>query len=193
MNRICVYCGSSPGARIEYDQQARKLGQLLAERNIGLVYGGASVGIMGAVANATLEAGGEVIGVIPRFLDQKEIAHKQLTEIKVVNSMHERKMLMSELSDGFMALPGGIGTLEEFFEILTWAQLGMHQKPCGLLNVNQYFRHLIDFLDHSVEERFIKKINRSMILVEEHPQQLLQRFADYTPPRVKKWIDREKT
>lgn len=193
MKSICVYCGSSLGARKEYVEEARKLGQLLAQKNMTLVYGGSSIGIMGVIANAVLDAGGEVIGVLPRFLDKKEIAHNQLTELKVVDSMHERKMLMSELSDGFIALPGGLGTLEEFFEILTWGQLGMHQKPCGLLNVKQYFRHLIDFLDYSVNEHFVKEVNRAMILVDENPERLLQRFEGYTAPKVKKWIVREET
>lgn len=193
MKSICVYCGSSLGARKEYVEEARKLGQLLAQKNMTLVYGGSSIGIMGVIANAVLDAGGEVIGVLPRFLDKKEIAHNQLTELKVVDSMHERKMLMSELSDGFIALPGGLGTLEEFFEILTWGQLGMHQKPCGLLNVKQYFRHLTDFLDYSVNEHFVKEVNRAMILVDENPERLLQRFEGYTAPKVKKWIVREET
>jgi uncharacterized protein (TIGR00730 family) len=193
MRRICVFAGSSPGARVEYSAAARDLGRALVRRQIDLVYGGARVGLMGSLADAVLAGGGRVTGVIPEGLMTKEIAHDQLSELKVVASMHERKALMSDLADGFIALPGGWGTLEEFFEVLTWAQLGMHRKPCGLLNASGYFDQLLAFIDHSVEERFVRLENRAMILVAATADELLQGFAEYVPPRVEKWIDRAAT
>jgi uncharacterized protein (TIGR00730 family) len=190
MKRICVFCGSSPGARPEYAQAARELGHALASKNLGLVYGGASVGAMGQIANAVLEAGGEVIGVIPRALAEKEVAYTELSDLRVVGSMHERKALMAELADGFIALPGGLGTIEEFFEVLTWAQLGMHQKPCGLLNVCQYYDNLMAFLDCAVDQQFIEVTHRSLVLIDESPEALLKKFEMYQPPKVDKaeWI-----
>ncbi len=167
------------------------MARAMANKNIGLVYGGASIGIMGAIADAVLEEGGEVIGIIPKGLFVKEVAHTGITELREVNSMHERKALMAELSDGFIALPGGLGTIEEFFEIWTWAQLGMHHKPCGLLNVCHYYDKLIDIIDHTVSERFVKDVNRSMVFVEEQPDILLQKFESYKAAKVKKWIDRK--
>jgi uncharacterized protein (TIGR00730 family) len=190
MKRICVFCGSSPGGRSEYVQAARQLGHTLANRGIGLVYGGAKVGMMGQLASAVLEAGGEVSGVIPEQLVKKEVAFTELADLEVVGSMHERKARMVELSDGFIALPGGFGTFEEFFEALTWAQLGMHQKPCGFLNVCQYYDKLIAFLDHAVEQQFVKSEYRTMVLVDEDAETLLRKFERYQPPKIDKaaWI-----
>jgi uncharacterized protein (TIGR00730 family) len=190
MKRVCVYCGSSPGSQPDYAEAAKNLARALVERSIEVVYGGASVGIMGVLADTTLAEGGHVIGIIPQTLVDKEVAHPGLSDLRVVNSMHERKMLMAELSDGFIALPGGLGTLEEMFEVLTWALLGLHQKPCGLLNIRDYYRSLIDFLDHAVAERFIKDVHRAMLLVEEQPERLLERFGRYKAPAVTKWVDR---
>lgn len=190
MKRICVFCGSSPGARPEYLQAARELGHALAGKNIGLVYGGAKVGMMGKVAEAVLEKGGEVIGVIPKGLVDKEVAFTGLADLRVVGSMHERKALMADLSDGFIALPGGLGTIEEFLEVVTWAQLGIHPKPCGLLNVEQYYNRLLDFLDHTVNEKFVECEHRSMIMVDENPERLLEKFEVYQPPTIDKaqWV-----
>jgi uncharacterized protein (TIGR00730 family) len=188
MKRIAVFCGSSNGASELYIQGAKALGKELAKRNISLVYGGASVGVMGAVADAVLEAGGHVIGVMPTFLEEREISHKNLSELIVVESMHERKAKMAELVDGFITLPGGPGTLEEFFEIFTWAQLGLHQKPCGLLNINDYYTPLISLFNHMTEEQFLQEKYRSMALVDTEPQGLLDQFNTYEPPSVKTYI-----
>ena len=193
MRRVCVFAGSSDGANTEYHQAARQLGHALVERRIGVVYGGACVGLMGVIADAALAAGGDVIGVIPSALVAKEIAHRGLTELRVVASMHERKALMADLSDGFIALPGGWGTLDELFEVLTWGQLGLHHKPCGLLNVHGYFDRLLSFLDHTVEQGFVKREYRSMIAVADSPGALLDMLASYRPPRLDKWIDRAST
>jgi len=189
MDRICVFAGSSPGARPEYAEAARELGRALVARRLGLVYGGARVGLMGAVADTVLAGGGKVTGVIPERLVTKEIAHDGLTELRVVASMHERKAMMNDLADGFIALPGGWGTFEEFFEVLTWAQLGLHRKPCGLLNAHGYFDQLLSFIDHSVEERFVRSHHRSIVLVASSPGELLRQFDSYVPPTVEKWID----
>jgi uncharacterized protein (TIGR00730 family) len=189
IRRLAVFCGSNPGARPDYVNGARALGRLLSERGIGIVYGGASVGVMAALAEAVLDEMGEIIGVIPKMLVEREVAHRALTDLRVVGSMHERKALIAELSDGFVALPGGIGTLEEFFEIWTWAQLGMHQKPCGLLNIAGYFDPLLAFLDRAVEEKFVREVHRSMVIVESSPDKLLERFEAYVPPKVVKWIN----
>ncbi|HOI15563.1 MAG TPA: TIGR00730 family Rossman fold protein [Geobacteraceae bacterium] len=190
MRRICVFCGSSPGARPEYLDAAVHLGHTLARNNIGLVYGGARVGIMGRVAESVLEKGGDVIGVIPKALVEKEVAFTGLADLRVVDSMHDRKALMADLADGFIALPGGLGTIEEFFEVVTWAQLGIHSKPCGLLNINQYFRKLMDFLDHTVTERFVEREHRSMVLMDDDPERLLRKFEAYQPPLTDKaqWV-----
>jgi len=193
MKRLCVFCGSSPGAEPAYAQAARKLGSILAKSGIGLVYGGASVGLMGEIANSAMQARGEVIGVIPRSLVEKEVAHGGLTDLRVVDSMHQRKALMAELSDGFIAMPGGLGTLEEFFEVLTWAQLGMHTKPCGLLNVGGFYDRLLAFLDHAAEQRFIKPVHRASVLIADSPERLLAEFEMYRAPLVEKWIDRERS
>jgi uncharacterized protein (TIGR00730 family) len=193
MDRICIYCGSNPGRDEAYVEAARELGRLLADRGIGVVYGGASVGMMGAVADAALDAGGEVIGVIPDALMEREVAHDGLTDLRVVGSMHERKREMVELADGFVALPGGLGTLEEIFEVLTWAQLGFHEDPCGLLDVASYYTNLVAHLDGATEAGFVREHHREMILVESDPATLLDRFADYEPPQVEKWLDWEDT
>jgi uncharacterized protein (TIGR00730 family) len=193
MKRICVYCGSSPGRSPAYAAAARALGAELARRGLGLVYGGASVGVMGAVADAALDHGAEVIGVIPHFFAGKEVAHQALDELLVVDSMHERKARMAELSDGFIALPGGWGTLEEIFEVLTWAQLGLHEKPCGLLDVDGYFDDLYRFLERAVSEAFVREDYRPMIMREDEAGRLLDRFAAYRAPRVRKWIRAEET
>lgn len=189
IRRLAVFCGSNPGARPDYVNGARALGRLLSERGIGVVYGGSSVGLMAALAEAVLDELGEIIGVIPKMLVEREVAHRNLTDLRVVGSMHERKALMAELSDGFVALPGGIGTLEEFFEIWTWAQLGVHQKPCGLLNIAGYFDPLLAFLDRAVEEKFVREVHRSMVVVESSPEKLLARFEEYVPPKVVKWVN----
>ena len=189
MNRLCVYCGSSTGVRDAYAGAARELAALLTANEIGLVYGGASKGIMGVLADAMLDAGGKVTGVIPRALSDYEVAHEALTELHVVDSMHERKSLMAVLSDGFVALPGGFGTLEEIIEVLTWGQLQFHAKPCGLLNVAGYFDPLLDWCDHAHAEGFVRAAHREMLIVERTPAKLLMRFEQYAPPTTKKWIE----
>ncbi|MFU2014327.1 TIGR00730 family Rossman fold protein [Peribacillus butanolivorans] len=193
MKTLAVFCGSSKGASNVYLEAAKKLGKELAKRNITLVYGGACVGIMGAVADSVLEAGGKVIGVMPSFLEKREISHKNLTELIVVDSMHERKAKMAELSDGFIALPGGPGTLEEFFEIFTWAQLGLHHKPCGLLNINHYYDPLVALFNHMSDEQFLHEKYRSMALVDVEPNGLLDQFNTYEPPTVKSFITEKQT
>lgn len=194
MKSICVYCGSSLGSSPLFVQVARVLGQALAQRGIRLVYGGASVGVMGAIADEVLENQGEVVGVIPDALVKKEVAHHGLTCLHVTQSMHERKMMMADLSDGFIALPGGIGTLEELSEIWTWAQLGFHKKPFGILNINYYFKHFIAFIDHAAAEGFIRNEHRDMLIIESDPLVLLDRMATYkAPPDTIKWIDRKDT
>lgn len=188
MKKLAVFCGSSNGASNVYIEEAKKLGKELAKRNIALVYGGASVGIMGAVADSVLAEGGTVIGVMPSFLDKREISHKNLSELIIVDTMHERKAKMAELADGFIALPGGPGTLEEFFEIFTWAQLGLHQKPCGLLNINHYYDPLITLFNHMTEEQFLHEKYRNLALVDNDPKGLLDKFGSYKPPTVKSYI-----
>ena len=189
MNSLCVFCGSNPGASPAYAEAAARLGRTLAGRGLNLVYGGGRVGLMGVVADAALAAGGTVTGVIPEALATRELAHAALSDLRVVSSMHERKARMSELSDGFIALPGGIGTLEEWFEVWTWSQLGFQPKPCGLLNVAGYYDHLLAFLDHMTAERFLTEIHREMVVVDDDPERLLDRLAAWQPPRVRKWID----
>lgn len=181
LKRIGVFCGSNHGARPAYNAGAIALAEALVERRLGLVYGGASVGLMGTIADAVLDRGGEVIGVIPESLVRLEVAHRNLADLRCVGSMHERKTLMAELSDGFIALPGGFGTLDEFSEMITWSQLGIHDKPCGLLNIESYFDHLLRFLDHCVSERFIRPHDRAAILIAQDPSQLLTEFEQYTP------------
>lgn len=186
MKKICVFCGSSPGAKPEYSEAALELGHALADKDIGLVYGGGNVGLMGQVARAVLEKGGEVVGVVPKALVEKEVAFTELDDLRIVGSMHERKAMMAELSDGFIALPGGLGTLEEILEVLTWAQLGMHQKPCGLLNVCQYYEKFSDFIDHVADEHFIEKKHRDIVMVDDTPRSLLEKFECYRSPDVDK-------
>lgn len=193
MKRVCVFCGSSPGARPSYRAAAEALGAAVAKRGLGLVYGGAHVGLMGVVADAALAHGGEVIGVLPRALEAKELAHRSLTTLYVVESMHERKALMAELSDCFVALPGGIGTLEETFEAWTWTQLGLHEKPCALLDVEGYYAALQEFLDRAVADRFVRPEHRSMLLVESDPERLLDALAGWRAPIVEKWLDQGET
>lgn len=190
---VCVYCGSSPGARPDYAQAARDLAAALVRRSIRLIYGGASVGIMGAVADAVLERGGEAVGVIPEALIRKEVSHAGLTELHVTASMHERKATMAELADAFVALPGGIGTLEELTEIWTWAMLGLHAKPCGLLNAAGYYDRLVGFLDQVEAEQFVRAEHRRMLLVERSPDALLDAFERYEAPLVEKWLRRDQT
>ena len=193
MKRIAVFCGSSNGSSSIYIESAKKLGKELAKRNITLVYGGASVGVMGAVANSVLEENGQVIGVMPSFLEQKEISHKHLSELIIVDSMHERKARMAELADGFIALPGGPGTLEEFFEVFTWAQLGLHQKPCGLLNINHYFDPLVELFNHMSREQFLHEKYRSMAIVDIEPSRLIEKFYSYEPPSTKTYLTENQT
>ncbi len=188
IRKICVYCGSSPGKNPAFSLAASSLARVMCERGIGLVYGGAAVGVMGVLANAVLESGGQAIGVIPRSLAVKEVAHHNLTELHVVASMHERKAMMAELADGFIALPGGWGTLEEIFEILTWAQLGFHEKPCGLLNIEGYYDGLIGFLENAIEQQFVKEVCRPMLMQAHEPVALLDQFAEYRAPKVRKWV-----
>lgn len=193
MSRICVFTGSSAGARAEYADAARRVGRSLVERGYGLVYGGGNVGLMSVIADAVLECGGEAIGVIPDVLVGKELAHRGLTELRIVKSMHERKAVMADLSDGFIGLPGGIGTMEEFFEVLSWAQLDLHDKPCGLLNVSGYYEAVIRFLDRAVDEGFLKPKHRALLIVEEKPERLLDRFEESIAARAPKRFERSKT
>jgi uncharacterized protein (TIGR00730 family) len=191
MKRICVFCGSSQGSRPEYRSAAEEIGVELVRRNIGLVYGGGKVGLMGIIADAVLRAGGEAVGVIPENLMTREVGHKGLTKLHVVHSMHERKALMADLSDAFIAMPGGFGTLEEFCEVVTWTQLGLHVKPCGILNVMGFYTPLLAMFDHAVEERFLKPENRRLVLARDSAAELLRALEDWRPVRVEKWLDRE--
>ena len=191
LRSVCVFSGSSPGARPSYTETATALGREVATRGLRLVYGGASVGLMGAVADAALAAGGEVVGVIPQHLMDREVAHDGLTELRVTGSMHERKALMADLADGFVALPGGLGTLEELAEILTWSQLGLQSKPCGLLDVEGFFDPLLAFLDHTVTERFVSTEHRALVLAADRPDALLDLLAGWRPGAPgAKWLDR---
>jgi uncharacterized protein (TIGR00730 family) len=193
MRRVCVFCGSNVGHHPAYAEAATVMGALLARRGIGLVYGGGNVGLMGVIAEAVLDLGGEVIGVIPRALAQREIAHERVTALHVVDSMHTRKAMMADLADAFVALPGGVGTFEEFFEAVTWTQLGLHRKPCGLLNVNGFYAPLAAFIDKAVSEGFIKPVHRAAIVVDSDPERLINTLATIQLPDVPKWIDREET
>ena len=190
MKRICVFCGSNDGLDPRYIEAARMLARILAANDFGVVYGGSSVGLMGALADTAIECGGEVIGVLPQSLMEKEIAHTGFTELRVVNSMHERKAQMADLADGFVALPGGIGTLEELLEIWTWAQLGDHGKPCALLNVAGYYDGMVRFFDHIVAAGFMKSAHRDILIVTDIAECLIKELRDYTPPIVSKWIGR---
>ncbi|HET9180489.1 MAG TPA: TIGR00730 family Rossman fold protein [Candidatus Angelobacter sp.] len=193
MKRICVFCGSSFGVRPAYKDAAERLGRLLAERGIGLVYGGGCVGLMGAMADAALAAGGEVIGVIPDSLMRREVGHRGVTKLHVVETMHERKKLMADLADAFIAMPGGYGTLEEVLEAVTWSQLGIQQKPCGLLNVENYWDGLLKVLDHAVDEGFVRPENAQLFLVARTPESMLGRLSEWEPPaHLEKWLDKGK-
>lgn len=192
MKRITVFCGSSFGTDEIYKQQAIQLGETLAESNIELVYGGANVGLMGALADGALNKGGKVIGVLPDFLRSKEIAHKGITELILVDSMHERKTKMNDLCDGVIALPGGFGTLEELFEMVTWAQLGLHKKPIAILNINSFYDSLIEMIQIMVNKGFLKEANQQMLLVSDTIEDLLYKMKNYNAPTVGKWIDKEK-
>jgi uncharacterized protein (TIGR00730 family) len=187
--RICVFCGSNSGINPVYRAAASALGQLLAERGIELVYGGGNIGLMGALADAVLEHGGSVIGVIPESLMAREVGHRGLTELRILKSMHERKALMSDLSDGFIAMPGGFGTFEEFCEVVTWSQLGIHAKPCGLLNVEGYYDSLLALFDHGVNEGFLREENRRLVLEDSDPTRLLNKMASFVASTPEKWID----
>lgn len=191
MKSITVFCGSSSGFRQEYAEAAKNLAHQLVKENIRLVYGGGRVGLMGIIADEVMKKGGEVIGIIPEALDKKEVAHRGITELRVVSSMHERKAMMAELADGFIAMPGGIGTFEEFFEILTWAQLGFHDKPCGILNVANYYDGLLALCDNAVNEGFLRKIHSDLILDDSEAAALLKKMQEYKPQNVQKWIDKE--
>jgi hypothetical protein len=193
MRRVCVFCGSNVGAHPAYADAAEAMGALLARRQVGIVYGGGNVGLMGVLANAALAAGGEVIGVIPQALADREIAHAGLTQLHVVDSMHTRKAMMADLSDAFVAMPGGVGTFEEFFEAVTWTQLGLHRKPCGLLNVNAFYSPLAAFIDLAVSEGFIKPVHRAAIVVDDDAERLLDTLATLRLPDVPKWIRRDET
>jgi uncharacterized protein (TIGR00730 family) len=191
--RICVFTGSSRGTRADYADAARRLARQLVERGYGLVYGGGNVGLMGVIADAVLAGGGIVTGVIPDALVSQEVAHRGLSELRVVQSMHERKATMAELSEGFIAMPGGIGTMEEFFEVLSWAQLGLHDKPCGLLNVGGYYDPLIRFMNHAVDQQFLKPKHRMLLLVEEEADRLLDRFDPIIAANGAKRFERSRT
>lgn len=186
-----MFCGSSAGSRPEYRACAEELGAELTRNNIGLVYGGGNVGLMGALADAVLKTGGDAIGVIPEHLMAHEIGHKNLTKLHIVHSMHERKALMADLSDAFIALPGGFGTFEEFFEVLTWSQLGLHKKPCGIMNVLGYYTPLLAMLDHAVKEEFLKGDNRELVLARDTAKELLKALEEWRPVHVEKWLDRD--
>jgi uncharacterized protein (TIGR00730 family) len=189
IGRVCVFCGSSPGNHPDYARAARDVGTLLARESIGLVYGGGNTGLMGEMADAALAAGGQVIGVIPGHLEAREVAHKGLTDLRVVRTMHERKAMMADRADGFIMLPGGYGTLDEFFEVLTWTQLGIHRKPCAVLDVNGYFGPLLGLLDHAAGQGFLRDDHREMVLTGTDPAGLLDRMAAWAPPATEKWLD----
>jgi uncharacterized protein (TIGR00730 family) len=189
--RLCIFCGSTTGLNPAFAAAARALGAALATRQIGLVYGGGNVGLMGILADATLEAGGEVTGVIPHALVAREIAHRGVTHLHIVNSMHERKAMMAELADGFIAMPGGFGTLEEFCEAVTWTQLGVHVKPCGLLNVDGFYDALLAFLSHALAEQFLRPAHSEIVISERDPARLLDRVCAWRPPTVTPWVGRD--
>jgi uncharacterized protein (TIGR00730 family) len=188
MRSVCVFCGSNLGAGDRYAESARALARAIAARGLRLVYGGGSIGLMGVLGEAALSAGAFVVGVTPRHLLEREVVHRGLSELRVVDTMHERKALMAELSDAFIALPGGLGTLDELFEVLTWTQLGIHRKPSALLDADGYFEKLAAFLDHAVDQRFVKAEHRAMLIIERHPDALLERLSSARLPEVSKWI-----
>jgi uncharacterized protein (TIGR00730 family) len=193
LDTVCIYAGSLDGARSEYRAGAEEFARLLASDGVGVVYGGGRAGLMGAIADAAREAGGKVTGVIPRQLVEREVAHQDLDDLRVVNSMHERKALMAELADAFVAVPGGIGTLEELVEVFTWAQLGMHRKPVALLDLGGYYRGLVEFFDHAETEGFLRTTTRQMLVVDDDPARLIERLREYEPPHVAQWIDQRGT
>ncbi len=188
---LCVFCGSSVGLRASYTEATQKLGALMVNRGIGLVYGGGNIGLMGVIADAVMSAGGSVIGVMPRNLLAREIGHVGITELRVVDTMHQRKALMADLSSGFIALPGGYGTFDEFFEVVTWTQLGLHRKGCGLLNLDGYYDPLIAMLDRAVADGFIRPENRALVLDDNSPERLLERVMAFAPPATEQWLDRK--
>jgi uncharacterized protein (TIGR00730 family) len=188
---LCIFCGSAVGARASYTEAAQRLGTLMARRGIGLVYGGGNVGLMGVIADAVMSAGGSAIGVMPRNLIAREIGHAGITELRVVDTMHQRKALMADLSSGFIALPGGYGTFDEFFEVVTWTQLGLHRKGCGLLNIDGYYDPFVAMLDRAVTEGFIKPENRSLVLDDSSPDRLLNRVLAFHAPATEQWLDRQ--
>ncbi len=191
MKNITVFCGSNSGFRTDYAEAARNLARLLVEQNIRLIYGGGNVGLMGIIADEVMSAGGAVVGIIPESLDKKEVGHRAITELRVVGSMHERKAQMAELADGFIAMPGGIGTFEEFFEILTWAQLGFHEKPCAILNIAGYYDGLLTLCDNAVNEGFLRPAHRQLILEDSNPEFLLEKMRNLKPLPLEKWIKDE--
>jgi hypothetical protein len=192
MNSICVFCGSSVGKRENYILQARQLGKIIADKEMTLVYGGGNIGVMREIADSTLKAGGKVIGVMPQHIVDKEVSHQGLTELHIVKSMHERKAMMAELSDGFIALPGGFGTIDEIFEVMTWNQLEIINKPTGLLNIEGYFDHLIAFIRHAVDEKFVREEHKQNLLVETDVNLLIDKMEKFEPKKAEKWIDRLK-
>lgn len=189
MKSITVFCGSNSGVRTEYADAAKSLARLFVEKNIRLIYGGGNIGLMGIIADEVMSLGGEVVGIIPKSLDDKEVGHRQITELKIVGSMHERKAAMAEIADGFIAMPGGIGTFEEFFEILTWAQLGFHDKPCGILNVANYYDGLLALCDNAVREGFLRPVHRELILSDADGKSLIEKMESFRPQNLEKWID----
>lgn len=193
LNTVCVFCAANPGTHPVYQQQARAMGRYLAESGRRVVYGGGRTGLMGALSEGALEAGGEVIGIMPRHLVEREVAHTGLTKLHVVGSMHERKALLAELSDGFLAMPGGLGTMEELFEVWTWGQLGLHRKPYGLLEVNGFFAPLLTFLHHTVAEGFVQQLNRDLLVVDSDPASLIARMEAVQVPAVGRWMTQETT
>jgi uncharacterized protein (TIGR00730 family) len=193
MKRICVFCGSSTGTLPIYRETALTVGRLLAERGIAVVYGGGHVGLMGAVADGALEAGGKVTGIIPRSLMERELGHDGLTDLHVVGTMHERKAMMAEMSDAFIALPGGFGTYEEFFEVVTWSQLGVHRKPCGLLNLNGFYDALLALCDHATSQGFIRTVDRSLVIADADPKRLIETITSTVVPESTKWLSSRQT
>jgi uncharacterized protein (TIGR00730 family) len=192
MKSVCIFCGSSVGRQPEYIHGARRIGKLIATKKMTLVYGGGNIGLMREVADSALSAGGKVIGVMPRSIVEKEIAHQNITKLHIVGSMHERKALMAEISDGFIALPGGFGTIDELFEIMTWNQLEIISKPTGLLNINGFFDQLINYISHAVSEKFVRKEHQENLIVDVDETRLMSRMADFRPVAAEKWIDRLK-
>ena len=192
INSICVFCGSSVGKHKSYINQARNLGQIIAEKNMTLIYGGGNIGVMREIADSMLKFNGKVIGVMPQHIVDKEVAHHHITELHIVNNMHERKAMMAEFSDAFIALPGGFGTIDELFEVMTWNQLEIINKPTGLLNIEGYFDHLIKFIDHAVNEKFVRAEHKQNLIVETDANVLIQKLEKFVPQQAEKWIDRLK-